>query len=124
MKFDLSVILSITTGRLLSNTHVDGVYKILNHMTGDILYTHVLPRASETCRPWIFKQHPDLANIVIAEDYKFDNAAACVKFVDDLREQYGSELEIAPLPAGIWKSKNPIAELAEMINKNKEADNA
>ena len=117
MNIDLSVVLSVTTGRLLSNTHVDGLYKILNHMTNDNLYTHVLPRASEACKPEILRQHPALAEIVIADDYKFADAAACVKYVDDLRDKYGSELDIEPLPDGTWESKDPISELALMLNK-------
>ena len=59
--FSLGDVLSITTGRLVSERHIDGVYDILNFMTGDNLFTHQLPRAMEECRPFLLKQFPELA---------------------------------------------------------------
>lgn len=59
-EFHISDILSITTGRLVSTRHMEGVYDILNYMTQDNLFTHQLPRAGEECKPWILFQHPDL----------------------------------------------------------------
>ena len=58
--FHISDILSITTGRLVSNRHIDGVYDILNFLTGDDLFTHQLPRASRECEPWMRTQYPYL----------------------------------------------------------------
>jgi len=43
--FHISDILSITDGRLVSTRHMDGIYEILNFMTGDNLFTHQLPRS-------------------------------------------------------------------------------
>jgi len=34
MEFHISDVLSITTGRLVSSRKMEGIYKILNHMTG------------------------------------------------------------------------------------------
>ena len=59
-EFSLGDVLSITTGRLLSDCHMDGVYDILNWMTGDNLFTHQLPRAAEKCEPWLIEQYPQL----------------------------------------------------------------
>lgn len=59
-EFSLGDVLSITTGRLLSERRIDGVYDILNWMTGDNLFTHQLPRASESCAPWLIEQYPQL----------------------------------------------------------------
>lgn len=58
--FHISDVLSITTGRLVSNRHMDGVYDILNFLTGDNLYTHQLPRASRECEAWLRTQFPKL----------------------------------------------------------------
>lgn len=45
--FHLGDILTITTGRLVSPRHMEGVYDILNWMTGeDLLVTHQIPRWS------------------------------------------------------------------------------
>lgn len=58
--FHISDVLTITTGRLLSNRHMEGAYDIWNFMTGDSLYTHQLPRAARECEPWLQKQFPQL----------------------------------------------------------------
>ncbi len=70
--FHLGDILSITTGRLVSLRHIDGVYDILNFMTGDNLFTHQLPRASRECAPELKKQFPALAEIT-GDDVTKDN---------------------------------------------------
>ena len=62
-KFHLGDVLSITTGRLVSPRHMDGVYDILNFMTGDNLFTHQLPRASDECKPHLLAQFPQLAEV-------------------------------------------------------------
>src|SRR3990167_2376272 len=59
-QFHLGDVLSITTGRLVSPRHIDGVYDILNFMTGDNLFTHTLPRASDECKPYLVAQFPQL----------------------------------------------------------------
>jgi hypothetical protein len=43
--FDLGDVLSITTGRLVSQRGMDGIYDVLNFMTGDDLMTHQLPKS-------------------------------------------------------------------------------
>lgn len=58
--FHISDILSVTTGRLVSYRHIDGVYAILNFMTGDSLFTHQLPRASRECESSLRAQFPNL----------------------------------------------------------------
>jgi len=58
--FHISDVLSITTGRLVSSRHIDGVYDILNFLTGDNLYTHQLPRAMRECKPWLRSQFPSI----------------------------------------------------------------
>src|SRR3989338_2928760 len=60
-QFHLGDVLSIATNRLVSPRHIDGVYDILNFMTGDNLFTHQLPRASDECKPYLVKQFPQLA---------------------------------------------------------------
>lgn len=58
--FHISDVISITTGRLVSSRHIDGVYDVLNFLTGDDLHTHQLPRASNECLPWLRTQFPVL----------------------------------------------------------------
>lgn len=73
-KFHISDILSVTTGRLVSNRHMGGIYDLLNFLTGDELFTHQLPRASRECEPWLRSQFP----------YLFPDNPAIKKAIDGL----------------------------------------
>jgi len=51
-RFHLGDILSITTGKLVSLQNIDGVFEILNFMTGDGLHMHQLSRVADECKPF------------------------------------------------------------------------
>ena len=126
-QFHLGDVLSIATNRLVSPRHIDGVYDILNFMTGDNLFTHQLPRASDECKPYLVEQFPHLATAemdsVIAElgdALKSKNGKAQVEKVvaDWLAKQvakYGEMFAVKPIPTDAHEVKNPIAEAAEMM---------
>lgn len=84
--FHIGDILSITTGRLVSPRHIDGVYDILNWMTGDNLFTHQLPRAAGECAEWLAEQV----------------------------RQHGETREVAPLAAEEHTYVDPFCELRMM----------
>jgi hypothetical protein len=107
-QFHIGTILSITDGHLVSPDHVGGVYKILNHMTGDDLMTHQLPRASRECEANLREQHPDLAAIVVPDGLDSREKVA------PLIEQYGETREVLPLPASDHTTIGPLTELAMM----------
>lgn len=112
-KFALGQVLSITTGNLLCN--IDGLYAILNHMTGDNLYTHQLPRACRECAPWLLRQHPQLADVnsddITPENYQQQLA--------ELELKYGKELPVSPIPADDHAQKDPVAELKNMVGEER-----
>jgi len=114
-KFHLGDILSITTGRLVSPRHMDGVYEILNFLTGDNLLTHQLPRASHECKPYLLQQFPQLAEVdassVNTENYK--------QWLSEQVAKYGEEFEVKPIPKGAHQFKDPIVEAAEIIGSKK-----
>ena len=58
--FHISDVLSVATGRLVSSRHMDGIYEILNFLTGDSLFTHQLPRAMNECKSWLRSTFPML----------------------------------------------------------------
>lgn len=110
--FHLGDILSITTSRLVSPRHIDGVYDILNFMTGDNLFTHQLPRACDECQGPLLAQHPDLAGIEVPN---FGGSESAVKAW--LAEQvaiYGEYREVALLAVGAHEYINPLTELQQM----------
>ncbi len=113
MTFTLGQVLSITTGILLCK--IDGVYAILNHMTGDNLYTHQLPRASRECAPHLVKQFPQLAAIN-AEGIGRNNWEA---WLQNQILEYGDEFDVNPLPEHAHEFIDPMSELAEMVHPDK-----
>lgn len=65
-KFPLRVVLTVTTGRLLTeskgerNNGIGDLYQLLDHMTGDSAFTHQLGRFADECKPWLLQWFPEL----------------------------------------------------------------
>ncbi len=112
--FSIGTILSVTTGSMVSEDGMNGVYEILNFMTGDNLFTHQLSRAANECKPYIFKQHPQLKNVsafgVTANNFE--------KWLSSIQAEFGKELSISPLPDTVHEFIDPISEVAEKIHPN------
>lgn len=66
-EFHIGDVLTITTGIMVSPEGIGGVYKILDWMTGDQLFTHQLPRASKLCEPILKGLYPDIADVKIPD---------------------------------------------------------
>lgn len=115
--FSLGAVLTITTGYLLCRDRMDGVYEILNHMTGDNLFTHQLPRATRECKPWLLEQHPQLAGVepdsatVAGWD---DDEESVYRWVDEQSAIYGETLPVKPLPRDSYVPFDPLTELRQM----------
>ena len=110
-KFHLGDVLSITGEKLVSPRLMDGVYDILNYMTGENLFTHQLGRASDVCRPYLLKQFPQLETAdcegISPENWR--------ERLDDLIKQFGETLEVEPLPKGVYIPIDPITEAETML---------
>ena len=65
--FHLGDILTITTGIMVAPEGIGAVYEILNWMTGDNLFTHQLPRASDLCEPILKDLYPGLAEVTLPD---------------------------------------------------------
>lgn len=65
--FPLRVILTVTTGRLLTqgkgprDNGISDLYEILGWMTDDSPFTHQLGRFADECKPHLLKWFPELA---------------------------------------------------------------
>ena len=110
--FHLGDILSVTTGCLVSPRHIDGVYDILNWMTGDNLMTHQLPRACGECEGPLRAQHPDLIVIEVPGD--FGGKEGVDRWLAEQVTIYGETREVAPLAAEDHTRIDPITELRAM----------
>lgn len=113
--FHIGDILSITGEKLVSPRLISGVYDILNYMTGDELYTHQLPRAMRECRPYILKQHPQLA----AVDESGVTPETWRAWLDEQIAKFGETLPVDPLPEHAHEFIDPISELAEKVHPDK-----
>lgn len=106
--FHIGDILSITTGKLVSPRHIDGVYDILNWLTDDNLMTHQLPRASRECEGFLRAQFPDLPTEVNVDGLTEVHASAW--FVA-MEATYGATREVPRMPRVDHTRIDPITEL-------------
>jgi hypothetical protein len=94
--FDISDVLSVSTGQLVSARHMDGVYDILGFMTGDPSITTIgLAMVSEACKKEILRQHPQLTGLRYAGPRKPESVD---EWVLVQAEKFGRVLPIQPLP--------------------------
>jgi hypothetical protein len=110
-EFHLGDILSITTRHLVSLRMMDGVYDVLDFMTGQSLMTHQLPRASDVCRPELLKQFPQLNDV----DASGVTAKNWEKWLNEQVKAYGEKLMVSSLPEGAYQVQDPINELLDMM---------
>ncbi|MEU0515611.1 hypothetical protein [Amycolatopsis sp. NPDC006125] len=110
-RFHLGHLLSITTGVMLSPDGVGGIYRIIDHTTGQPHMTHQLPRAAEEIAPYLTEQHPWLAEITCGG---FDNEADYHGWMDEQVARYGEWHAVTPMPPGQYVGRNPLEELREM----------
>lgn len=124
--FHLGDILTVTTGRLLSPRHMDGVYDILNFLTRDSIYTHQIPRALNECRPWLLRRHPVLGGpemaarveglvaVLDAPDAPADPMPLIRDWLGGLTAEFGETLPVEPIPSDDHARIDPVAELRAM----------
>lgn len=105
-RFDISDVLSITHERLVSTRHMTGVYEILNHLTGESLFTHALPRAARVCAPVLLKRFPALA----ADSAAHVDTTNWREWLAEMRAKHGDSFDIEPLSPGEYKALDPLAE--------------
>lgn len=133
--FPLRVVLTVTTGRLLTepkgpdDNGISALYEILNWITGDSLFTHQLPRAEESARPWLLKCFPELAPASGCLDnldgwLKADRTGGqegIKMWLTELRMMFPElkeNYQIEPMPEG-WTTIDPMIELESMVSKEK-----
>lgn len=113
-QYHLSDVLTITTGLLVSERHVDAIYDILGWMTGEQLYTHQLPRAWRECAPVLCAHFPSLpVESDITVDLRIDEVRAA--WLAEQVARFGEHLEVPRLPAREPQYDTPIADAIEMV---------
>lgn len=115
-RFPINVVLSATTGQLLCD--IGDVYKILNHTTGDNLFTHQLPRAFDFTSPRLIaldKRLGELVDLGSLSENRTDAAASVAASVEAHVAALGLPAEMdVPSFSAAWGHMDPIAELVAM----------
>lgn len=112
-RFHIGDILTITTARLVSLDHLDGVYSLLGWMVDEDLMTHQLPRVSDECEPFLRDLYPDLAAID-ASDVTLTCEAELVTWLASLEPKYGTHRDVPRLPRVDHTEIDPRDELRMM----------
>jgi len=127
--FSLRIILSVTTGRLLTKSKdkcdngISDLYELLGYMTNDEPFTHQLPRFSEECKPWLLRWFPELELLTSEVNEFCDNLsskedlsrAAIDSYLLGLEEKIGKdEFEVPRIPMDDHEKKHPYDELVAM----------
>lgn len=112
--FPLADALSITTDKLLSRSHMGGIYEILGYMTGQSLFTHQLPDAADKAKPALIEQHPHLADIQPPDGL---DRADLMAWLVEAERVHGETIEVAPLSD--WEHRDPIEDLCDKVGAEK-----
>jgi len=111
--FHIGDLLSVVTERLVSPSHMDGVYAVVDWMTGVPHLTHQLLRAGDVCKPHLLRQHPWLAGITIPES--INDEAALRTFLEMVSARHGEYHEVQRIPEGEYVAQDPLVEMAQMM---------
>lgn len=110
--FHLGDLLSVTDGKMVSPRYVDGVYAVMDFVTGEKHMTHQLSRAADVVKPWLLEQHPWLAGITVPDG--LNSKEAVLDWLDDVTSIYGVDHIVMAMPLGMYVGREPIAELREL----------
>lgn len=109
---------TFTLGQVLSITHevlmcpVPDLYAILNHMTGQSLYTHQLPKAGRAAMPVLRAHLPAIAAVDLGHVNKHNWQAELAK----LEAVHGNRFEVPVLTD--WSYEDPTRVPVRMFGKD------
>ena len=129
--FPLRVVLTVTTGRLLTegkgarDNGISDLYEILGHMTSDEPFTHQLGRFAQECKPWLYRWFPELGRYEAGLpnlDRWISKAPTCPEegvkmWLTEMKTMFPElpqEYEIGQIPRDDHDVKNPFDELVIM----------
>lgn len=110
--FPTEDVLGAFTGILLSD--IGGIYRVLNWMTGEQLFTHQLPRVGREAAPVLLAAYPELAQAeaearqVTTENYK--------TWRDVWIKRYGSHISVPKFSTDEHEQIDALSELAEKVH--------
>jgi hypothetical protein len=119
-KFHPSVVATIIVGNMLSYNRMEGVYKILNHMTGEAVFTHQIGRIMQEASPVLKKALPEFTEWVNESGYGLVlDEDSHKEWLGRLTKRWGEELEVPVMDVNQHESIDPFSELAEKMHPDK-----
>jgi hypothetical protein len=111
--FHISDILSVTTGRLVSNRHIDGVYDVIGHLVGRPVYTQELVIFLDQSTEEIHNQLKWTREVPEATDEDMRDVPG---WLGNLEKKYGSEHTLTAASSSFEdESYDPIGSLFDMM---------
>lgn len=110
-------VISAITGVLVTPRHMDGVYEVLNWMTGESLFTHQLPRIGREAQAAMLERNPDLgplfreAKEVTRENWR--------EWGRRWLDRYGPTMKVHRLTRDEHEARDALSELAEFAPPEK-----
>ena len=114
-KFHIGDVLSVITGYLVSPGGIGDIYEILNHMAGERLFTHQLPRVSREAAPLLLARYPRLAD-VDASGSAPENISGRLK---EWAAIYGEMLAVPTMTSSQHERIDALSELAERVHASR-----
>jgi len=104
--FNLSDVLSVSTGRLLSDRHMEGVYDLIGHLVNDNGVTTIgIAALSGRCKAFMLETFPKLADADLALlDSMMEGAnnaqmnEICAQWIATQEEKLGRTFEVPQIP--------------------------
>jgi hypothetical protein len=107
--FPTADVMSTVTGRLMGK--IDGVYQVLNWMTGESVFTHQLPRISREAVPVMLARMPELQSAIDeAEEVTGDNYLG---WLARWTERYGATIAVPKMNHTQHERIDPMSEAAQ-----------
>lgn len=111
--FATGAVLSVVTGCLVSENHIEGVYEVLNWMMGESLFTHQLSRVGREAVPVILEIRPDLE--VTIEEAEQINSENWKMWLDEWKSRYGEMIEVPRMNIAEHERIDPMSEFVGMV---------
>lgn len=113
--FHIGDIVSCGTGCLMPPNGMDGVYQLLNHLTGDNLFTHQLPMAGAKMRLYLEQQFPWLIGLTPPSmEGVADRKAVLEAWLAEVSAAHGEQHEVVPPSSSAWGEHDPIEDLRKV----------
>lgn len=117
-EFPIADVLMTVSGICLQERGIDGVYRVLNWMTGESVYTHQIPRIGREAEQVILAAHPELA-VACQEARENINPGTLHHWLEVWTDRYGPMISVPRMIADQHERIDPLSELVEAVHPDK-----